>query len=474
MGGYFAVTSERDCLSDVFFGTDYHSHLGTSNAGMAAWSREDGLQREIHSIKTAPFRTKFASIMDSMRGTAAMGIISDSDPQPLLIRSRLGCFAVGFTGIISNSDELVEKYILPDRGHLDAMGGGKINSTELLASLISLKDTFTEGIVFAQEVIDGTACVIILREDGSIIAARDRFGRLPVHIGCAEGARAVSFEAFAYQKLGFADEYELGPGEIAEIHPDRIGILSKARSEKKLCAFLFSYYGYPTSTYEGVNVEMMRYANGRIMAENEMKNGDLPEIDYIGGVPDSGTPHAIGYAAAAGIPFARAFIKYTPTWARSFMPDNQSDRNRVARMKQLPIRELIEGKKLMFVDDSIVRGTQMRETVEFLYENGAKQVHMRSASPPIMCSCKYLNFSRQTDEKELIARRVILSLEGEEGLSHLDEYSDGATERGQKLRRAISEELGFDSLDFQSVDGIVRAIGMDKCELCTYCWDGKE
>ena len=282
MGGFFAVTSERDCLSDVFFGTDYHSHLGTSNAGMAAWSREDGLQREIHSIQTAPFRTKFASIMDSMRGTSAMGVISDSDPQPLLIRSRLGYFAVSFTGIIRNTEELLEKYILPQRGHLDAMGGGKINSTQLLAALITLKDSFTEGIRFAQEVIDGTACVVILREDGSIIAARDRDGRLPVHIGRTDNAKAVSFEAFAYQKLGFADEYELGPGEIAEVFTDRINILSEARSVKRLCAFLFSYYGYPTSTYEGVNVEMMRYANGRIMAENEMKSGAMPDIDYIG------------------------------------------------------------------------------------------------------------------------------------------------------------------------------------------------
>ena len=474
MGGFFAVTSGKDCLDDVFFGTDYHSHLGTSNAGMAAWDPSEGLQREIHSIKSAPFRTKFAYIRDAMHGTSALGIISDSDPQPLLIRSRLGSFAVGFTGIINNPDELMDRYILPDRGHLDAMGGGRINQTELLAALMSLRDTFEEGITFAQNVIEGTVCVVILKDDGTIIAARDRDGRLPVHIGKSPDGHAVSFEAFAYQKQGFSDEYELGPGEIVHVTPESIRVLSPAREKERLCAFLFSYYGYPTSTYEGKNVEVMRYENGRIMAENEKSQGDLPEIDYVGGVPDSGTPHAIGYANESGIPFARAFIKYTPTWARSFMPDNQSDRNRVARMKQLPVRELIDGKRLLFVDDSIVRGTQMRETVEFLYANGAKAVHMRSASPPIMYSCKYLNFSRQTSENELIARRTVLALEGEEGLKHLSEYSDGTTERGKALRAAIAKELGFDSLDFQSVEGIVRAIGMNKCELCTYCWDGEE
>ncbi|MBQ5987846.1 MAG: amidophosphoribosyltransferase, partial [Clostridia bacterium] len=327
---------------------------------------------------------------------------------------------------------------------------------------------------YAQSVIDGTASVLILKDDGALIAARDRLGRLPVLIGKGEDGYAVSFESFAYQKLGYEDERELGPGEIVEVRPDGVTVLSSTLDQKRICSFLWSYYGYPTSTYEGVNVEAMRYRNGALLAKQDKENGFADPIDYVGGVPDSGTPHAIGYANESGKHFARAFIKYTPTWARSFMPPNQRDRSRVAKMKQIPVHELIKGKDLLFVDDSIVRGTQLKETVDFLYENGAHAVHMRSACPPILFGCKFLNFSRATSDMELIARRVILELEGEEGFAHLEEYSDGSTERGKQLRKAISEKLGFASLDFQSLENVIKAIGLPACELCTYCWNGKE
>ncbi|MCQ2457610.1 MAG: amidophosphoribosyltransferase [Clostridia bacterium] len=472
MGGFFGIASKKDCMLDVFFGVDYHSHLGTRRGGMAAWDREIGLQRKIHNIENAPFRTKFEHIFEEMKGTSAIGCISDSDPQPLLIRSSLGTYAVCMTGVINNADELIDRYLSFSGGHFDAMTGGAINATELLAALINQKSDFTEGIRFAQKSIEGTASILILKDDGAIIAARDRVGRLPVQIGRNEDGYAVSFESFAYQKTGYEDVCELGPGEIVELRPDGMKRLNAPGEKKKVCAFLWSYYGYPTSTYEGVNVEAMRYRNGAILAENDAMKPE--HIDYVGGVPDSGTPHAIGYANRSGRPFARAFIKYTPTWARSFMPANQADRNKIAKMKQIPVNELIRGKDLLFVDDSIVRGTQLRETVEFLYENGAKSVHMRSACPPIMYGCKYLNFSRATDDMELIARRVIMELEGPEGFDHLEEYSDGNTERGKKLREAICEKFHFASLDFQSLEGVIKAIGIDPCNLCTYCWNGKE
>ena len=474
MGGFFGITSREDCMMDVFFGTDYHSHLGTRRGGLAAYDKEIGLQRKIHNIENAPFRTKFAHIFDEMRGTSAIGVISDSDPQPMLIRSHLGTYAICNIGIINNADELIDRYLTRSGGHFDAMTGGRINSTELLAALIDQKEDFAEGIKFAQDVIEGTASILILCEDGSLVAARDKVGRLPVVVGHCDSGYAVSFESFAYQKLGYEDYSELGPGEIVAITPDSYTVLRAPLKKKRICSFLWSYYGYPTSTYEGLNVEAMRYRNGRLMADHDAENlGDL-DIDYVGGVPDSGTPHAIGYANRSGKPFARAFIKYTPTWSRSFMPTRQSDRNKIAKMKQIPVYDLIKDKNLLFVDDSIVRGTQLRETVEFLYENGAKSVHMRSACPPIMYGCKYLNFSRSTSDMELIARRVIMELEGEEGFEHIREYSDGSTERGKRLRETICKKLNFASLDFQSLDGIVEAIGMDKCDLCTYCWDGEE
>lgn len=473
MGGYFGVVSKRDAIEDVFFGTDYHSHLGTRRAGIAAYDEEIGLQREIHNIQNSPFRTKFEHTFDEMKGNSAIGCISDYDPQPLLIRSNLGTYAICVIGVVNNADALIKQYLSFSGGHFGAQTGGVINSTELVAALINQKTDFVDGIKFAQNEIDGTASILILKEDGSILAARDKVGRLPVIIGKNEDGYCVSFESFAYKKLGYEDEKELGPGEIVELTANKMTQLNKPGKKMKICSFLWSYYGYSTSTYEGMNVEIMRYKNGQIMAKADKESGLAEGIDYVGGVPDSGTPHAIGYANESGIPFARAFIKYTPTWSRSFTPSRQTERNKVAKMKQIPVHELIQDKNLLFVDDSIVRGTQLKETVDFLYEHGAKEVHMRSACPPVMYNCKYLNFSRSNNEMELITRRTIVELEGEEGLKYIDEYSDSSTERGKKLRKAIADKMGFASLEFQSLQGIIDAIGLEPCQLCTHCWNGK-
>ncbi len=473
MGGFFGVVSKEDAISDVFFGTDYHSHLGTRRGGMAAYNSEIGLQREIHNIQNSPFRTKFENIFDEMHGTSAIGVISDFDPQPLLIRGRLGKYAICVTGVINNSEALIEKY-LASGGQFNAMTSGNVNSTELIAALINQKDSFAEGIKFAQDNIEGTASILILKEGGNLIAARDKLGRLPVAIGKSENKYAVAFESFAYKKLGYDDVKELGPGEVVELTPDSMTQLVAPGEKMRMCAFLWTYYGFPTSTYEGVNVEMMRYNNGKILARSDAERGLAQDVDYVGGVPDSGTPHAIGYSNACHKPYARAFIKYTPTWARSFTPSNQNQRQRVAKMKQIPVHEIINDNKLLFVDDSIVRGTQLKGTVDFLYDHGAKEVHMRSACPPIMYNCKFLNFSRSNNEMELIARRTIMELEGEEGFNHLEEYSDGTTKRGKRLRKSICDQLGFTTLDFQSLEGIIEAIGIDECKLCTYCWNGKE
>lgn len=474
MGGFFGVASHRDCMMDVFFGTDYHSHLGTRRGGMAAYDAELGLQREIHNIENSPFRTKFERILQEMHGTSAIGCISDTDPQPLLIRSRLGAYAICTIGIINNADDLLEGYLAATGGHFDAMTSGKVNSNELVAAIINRKDSFAEGIRYAQERIKGTASILILTDKGHLIAARDLNGRLPILLAKNEDGYCVTFESFACDKLGYEYVRDLGPGEVVEITPDYVQTIVEPGENMKICAFLWSYYGYPTSRYEGKNVEVMRYKDGEIMAKTDKANGVAQGIDYVGGVPDSGTPAAIGYANASGIPFARPFIKYTPTWPRSFMPATQGERNMVAKMKQVPVHELIRDKKLLFVDDSIVRGTQLRETVDFLYEHGAKEVHMRSACPPIMYGCKFLNFSRSTGEHELIARQIILELEGEEGLNHLEEYSDGTTERGKKMRQAICDKLHFASLEYQSLDGIVESIGLPANKICTYCWNGKE
>ncbi len=474
MGGFFGAVSNHDVLADVYFGTDYHTHLGTRRAGIAAYDKKIGLQREIHNIQKSPFRAKFEHIFSDMCGTSAIGCISDYDPQPLLIRSKLGTYAICVIGIVNNADELIDKYLSDKGTHFDAMTGGGVNSTELVAALISQKSNFVEGIKFAQDEIDGTASIIVLENDGSIIAARDKLGRIPVIVGKNEAGHCVSFEEFAFEKLGYDKIKELGPGEIVRITVDDVTQLAEPGKEMRMCAFLWSYYGYPTSTYEGVNVEAMRYRNGEIMARNDKEMGKLHDVDYVGGVPDSGTPHAIGYANESRKKFARAFIKYTPSWARSFISTQQKERMKVAKMKLIPVPELIQDKKLLFVDDSIVRGTQLQETVEFLYDSGAKEVHMRSACPPIMYGCKYLNFSRATDDMELIARRVIMELEGEEGFNHIEEYSDGKTERGKKLRDAICKQLHLASLEFQSLEGVLESIGIEPCKLCTYCWNGKE
>lgn len=474
MGGFFGICSDSDVVSDVFFGTDYHTHLGSSIGGVAIFDKKKGLQRAIHNISNSPFRAKFEHIFDEMEGNSAIGIISDSDPQPLLIRSNIGDYAICTIGIINNSEELIRNYLSFSGGHFSTSTGGRINSTELVASLINQKSNFVDGIKFAQERIEGTATIMILKEDSNIIIARDKLGRLPVLIGKSENAYCTSFESFVYKKLGFEDDRELGPGEIVEISKDGVMQLSKPLEKMRICSFLWTYYGYPTSNYEGVNVELMRYKNGQIMAKQDKGKIDTKDIDYIGGVPDSGTPHAIGYSNESGIAFARAFIKYTPTWSRSFMPPKQSERIKIAKMKQLPVHELIKNKNLMFVDDSIVRGTQLKETVEFLYENGAKAVHIRSACPPIMHPCKYLNFSRSNGEMELIGRRVIDELEGEEGQKYIDEYSNPNTERGQKFRKCICDKLHLASLEFQTLEGLIEAIGIDEDKLCTYCYNKKE
>ncbi len=474
MGGFFGIASRQDCMVDVFFGVDYHSHLGTRRGGMAAYDKKIGLQREIHNIENSPFRTKFEHIFEEMSGTSAIGCISDTDPQPLLIRSSMGTYAIATVGIVNNADALIDQYLSFSGGHFDAMTGGKVNSTELVAALISQKSSYAEGIQFAQKVIEGTANILILTDDGRVIAARDRVGRIPVQIGKNEDGYCASFEQFAYTKLGYEHVKELGPGEVVELTWDGMKQLVAPGKEMQMCAFLWSYYGYPTSTYEGINVEAMRYRNGAAIAERDMAQGRSMEIDYVGGVPDSGTPHAIGYANRTGKPFARAFIKYTPTWSRSFTPARQADRKKIAKMKQIPVHELIVGKNLLFVDDSIVRGTQLQETVDFLYENGARSVHMRSACPPIMYGCKFLNFSRATSDMELISRRTIVELEGEEGLKHIEEYADGNSERGKAMRKTICDKFKFSSLGFQTIDGVIKSIGLEPCKLCTYCWNGKE
>ena len=474
MGGFFGAVAREDIVLDLFFGVDYHSHLGTSNAGMAVWDAETGCRRQIHSIANTPFRTKFEKDLQEFRGNTGIGCISDADPQPLLIRSHLGLYAIATVGLISNAEELVNEYFAETGHQFMAMSTGAVNQTELVAALINRKASLVDGILHAQELIQGSMTILIMTGDGEILAARDAAGRLPVLIGASEKGHCVSFESFAYQKLGYQTVHELGPGEIVSITPGGWKMLHEPSENMKICGFLWTYYGYPNSNYEGVNVEVMRYRNGEIMARTEQERGTLPEVDYVAGVPDSGVPHAIGYAREAGKAFARPFVKYTPTWPRSFMPNNTELRNSIAKMKQIPVPELIEGKKLLFVDDSIVRGTQLSETVDFLYESGAQEVHMRSACPPIMYACKYLNFSRNNSDMDLLTRKVISELEGEEGHKHIEEYSDSRTARGRCLMQRICEKFGFDSLNYQSLEGVLEAIGIDRSKVCTYCWNGKE
>ena len=426
MGGFFGAVTRKDCKYDVFFGTDYHSHLGAKRAGMAFYSAEKGFQRQIHNIENTPFRTKFESDLPKLGGTVGVGCISDTDPQPLLVRSHLGMFAISTVGIINNAEQIVQDCFCEPGHQFMAMSSGQVNPTELTAALINCKSNFVDGLRHAQDVIEGSSTILLFTQD-SIIVSRDKLGRLPIVIGQSEEGCCVCIESFACQKLGYTPCYNVGPGEIVELTADGYRQLAAPGEKMKICAFLWSYYGYPNSNYEGVNVEVMRCRNGEIMARNEQAAGNMPQVDYIAGVPDSGLPHAIGYANTAEAPFARPFIKYTPTWARSFTPSNQEVRNLVAEMKQIPVPELIQGKKLLLIDDSIVRGTQLRETVDFLYKSGAKEVHMRSACPPIMYGCKYLNFSRSNSDMELLTRNKIQQLEGDEGHKHVAEYIDSNT-----------------------------------------------
>ena len=473
MGGFFGVVSRKNCKYDIFFGADYHSHLGTKRGGIAMWDAEQGFQRQIHSIENTPFRTKFEGDLPKLNGTVGLGCISDTDPQPLLVRSHLGMFAISTVGIINNAEELVAETFAAPGHYFMAMSNGKVNNNELIAALINRCGDLIEGIRFAQSKIKGS-CTMVLLFPGYLIAARDEMGRLPIVLGRSEDGHCISMESFACQKLGYTPCYNLGPGEIVKVTADGFEQISAPGEKMKICAFLWSYYGYPNSNYEGRNVEFMRCRNGEIMARDELASGTFPDVDYVAGVPDSGVPHAIGYANHSHKTFARPFVKYTPTWARSFTPSNQEMRNLVAEMKQIPVPELIEGKKLLLVDDSIVRGTQLRETVDFLYQSGAKEVHMRSACPPIMYSCKYLNFSRGSSDMDLLARKKIQELEGDEGHNHIAEYADGTTQRGKCLLKSICEEMGFDSLGYQSLDGLLEAIGLDKDKICTYCWTGRE
>ena len=470
MSGFFGVASRRDCVLDLFFGVDYHSHLGTRRAGMTVHG-ENGFNRAIHNIENSPFRTKFEHDIEEFEGNLGIGCISDNEAQPLLVNSHLGSFAITTVGRINNLEALKALCFNKGTSHFLEMSSGEINPTELVAALINHKQSIVEGLSYVQDMVEGSMSVLIMTKEG-IYAARDRLGRTPVILGHKEDGYCITFESSAFLNLGYRHYRDLGPGEIDFVTPEWVEVVKQPGEEMKICSFLWVYYGYPTSTYEGINVECMRNRCGDLLAKHDMRD-DL-HIDSVAGVPDSGTAHAVGYSNCSKIPFARPFIKYTPTWPRSFMPTNQKERDRVAKMKQIPVHELIEGKKLLFVDDSIVRGTQLRETVEFLYANGAKEVHIRSACPPIMYGCKFLNFSTSRSPMELIARRTVYELEGEEGDKHLEEYSDPSTERGRKLREAICEKLHFTSLGYQSLDKLLQAIGLDPCKVCTYCWNGKE
>lgn len=501
MGGFFGVTSKENCVMDLFFGTDYHSHLGTRRGGMAVYGKK-GFQRSIHNIENSPFRTKFERDVDELKGTSGIGSISDNEPQPLLIQSHLGSFAIVTVGKINNEESLIRYAYENNHIHFMEMSGGRINATELTASIITQKQSIVEGLLHAQEMIEGSMTILILTPEG-IYASRDRYGRTPVVIGRRDNAFCVSFESFAYINLGYHDYSELGPGEIVLVTPEGIRSLSKPRNEMKICSFLWVYYGYPTSGYEGVNVEEMRYRCGRILAQRDMgyrgctdacpgknacggpqakseepsrmEESSRIHPDIVAGVPDSGIAHAIGYANESGIPFARPFIKYTPTWPRSFMPQNQSQRNLIAKMKLIPVDALIRGKRLLLIDDSIVRGTQLGETTEFLYQSGAKEVHIRPACPPLLFGCKYLNFSRSNSDLDLITRRIIREREGEQVSEEtLFDYADPDSQNYKEMVETIRKRLNFTSLKYHRLDDLTESIGIASEKLCTYCWSGKE
>ena len=468
MGGFFGVASKEDCVFDLFFGTDYHSHLGTRRAGMAVYDAERGFDRSIHNIENAPFRTKFDKDVSEMKGYLGIGCISDYEPQPLIVRSHHGTYAISTVGKINNTDELVKDIFKTGQTHFLEMSGGDINATELVAAIINQKDNLIEGIQYAQEVIDGSMTILLMTQRG-IYAARDKLGRTPVCIGKKEEAYCASFESFAYLNLGYTEERELGPGEIVVMTPEGIRTLVKPGKDMKICTFLWIYYGYPSSSYEGISVEKMRYNCGAMLAKR-----DDAQPDIVAGVPDSGTAHAIGYANESGIPFSRPFIKYTPTWPRSFMPTIQSKRNLIAKMKLIPVHDLIQGRSLLLIDDSIVRGTQLRETTEFLYQSGAKEVHIRPACPPLLYGCKYLNFSRSSSEMDLITRRVIREIEGENPNVDLTPYADPDTPEYKEMLRRIGEKLNFTTLRYHRLDDMIESVGIEREKLCTYCWSGQE
>ena len=470
MGGIFGVTSKNDCVFDLFFGIDYHSHLGTKRGGMAVFG--DGkFERAIHNIENSPFRTKFERDINDMKGTYGIGCISDNEPQPLIVRSHLGNFAITTVGRINNTESLVKHAFDHGTTHFLEMSGGSINATELTAALINRRDSIPEGIRYAQSMIEGSMSILVLTSKG-IYAARDLMGRTPLFIGKKEDAFCASFESFAYLNLGYDNYHELGPGEIVHMTPEAAETVMPPVEQMKFCSFLWVYYGYSASSYEGMNVEQMRYNCGASMARRD--GFGVENVDSVAGIPDSGTPHAVGYANTSGIPFARPFIKYTPTWTRSFTPQKQSQRNLIARMKLLPVDALIRDKRLLLIDDSLVRGTQMRETTEFLYHNGAKEVHIRLACPPIMYGCKYLNFSRNTSEMDLIARQTIMKLEGEITEEKLARYSDPDSPEYARMLQSICKQLNFTSLNFNRLDDMLAATGVSPCKLCTYCCTGRE
>lgn len=469
MGGFFGVASKEACNLDLFYGTDYHSHLGTRRGGMATYG-SDGWKRAIHNIENSPFRTKFEKDVDTMKGNIGIGCISDYDPQPILIQSHLGCFGITTVGKINNADQLIRNLYENGHTHFQSMTNGQINSTELVAALICKKDSFVEGIRYVQSVVEGSMTFLLLTENG-IYAARDLLGRTPVVIGKKENAYCVSFESFAYINLGYTDYKELGPGEIVYVTPESVETVSPACEKMRICSFLWVYYGYPTSSYEGVGVEEMRYNCGKLLAQRDDHSID---VDIVAGVPDSGIAHAIGYANESGIPYARPFIKYTPTWPRSFMPTTQSQRNLIARMKLIPVHSLIEDRSLLLIDDSIVRGTQLRETTEFLYQSGAKEVHVRPACPPLLYGCKYLNFSRSKSDLDLITRRIIREWEGDNDVNVLGEYADPNSDRYAAMLEEIRKRQNFTSLRYHRLDDLIKSIGIDACQVCTYCFNGVE
>ncbi len=469
MSGFFGVASQNDCVMDLFFGVDYHSHLGTRRGGMAVYGK-NSFNRSIHNIENSPFRTKFEKDIDEFEGNIGIGCISDSEAQPLLVNSHLGSFAITTVGRVNNLDELKNNCFEHGTSHFLEMSGGVINPTELVAALINQKDSIVEGIRYVQDIVKGSMSILIMTGEG-IYCARDKYGRTPVIIGEKEGAHCVTFESSAFLNLGYHHVKDLGPGEIIFMTAETLKQEQKPFEKMKICSFLWVYYGYPTSTYEGVNVEAMRYRCGDMLA-----NRDDVAPDSVAGVPDSGIAHAVGYANRSGYPFARPFIKYTPTWPRSFMPQSQGQRNLIAKMKLIPVQELIKDKSLLLIDDSIVRGTQLRETTEFLYQSGAKEVHVRPACPPLLYGCKYLNFSRSNSEMDLITRRVIRDLEGTEDISDevLQDYANPDHPKYQQMLDEICKRLKFTSLRYHRLDDMIESIGINPCHLCTYCWNGKE